>query len=93
MKIKKNNNVENLEWCTNKYNSNYGTLKNRVSEKLSKPVLQFTKSGELINEWSSIMEIERTFGFYNGNISAVCNNKQNHKTAYGYIWKFKKEVD
>ena len=31
---KENNNVDNLEWCTNEYNHNYGTRNKRVSEKL-----------------------------------------------------------
>ena len=30
---KTNNNVNNLEWCTYKYNNNYGTKKNRQGEK------------------------------------------------------------
>ena len=29
-----NNCVENLEWCTTKYNANYGTRNKRVSEKM-----------------------------------------------------------
>ncbi len=29
---KHNNNVENLEWCTHKYNANYGTAKERHSK-------------------------------------------------------------
>lgn len=42
---KKNNNVLNLEWCTTKYNINYGTgverarLKRLNNEKLSKRLL------------------------------------------------------
>lgn len=29
-----NNHISNLEWCTNKYNCNYGTKKERLSKKL-----------------------------------------------------------
>lgn len=31
---KSNNNIDNLEWCTSKYNSNYGTRNERQSEKM-----------------------------------------------------------
>ena len=31
----RNNDVRNLEWCTYKYNSNYGTIKQRLSKSLS----------------------------------------------------------
>ena len=29
-----NNKVENLEWCTNQYNANYGTARERQREKI-----------------------------------------------------------
>lgn len=31
---KTNNHVDNLEWCSNKYNLNYGTRNQRISDKL-----------------------------------------------------------
>jgi hypothetical protein len=34
-----NNNVDNLEWCTAKYNSNYGTRSIRQSEKMKGRIL------------------------------------------------------
>ena len=32
--------VENLEWCTHKYNSNYGTSQKRKVMAISKPIIQ-----------------------------------------------------
>ena len=34
---KLNNTVENLEWCTHKYNMNYGTVQERIRNKPKKP--------------------------------------------------------
>lgn len=89
---KQNNCVENLEWCTQKYNNNYGNRQKKIAKKntngkMSKPVLQYDLQGNFIKEWPSIMEIERQLGFDQGYISNCCNGK--YKTAYGYIWKFK----
>lgn len=77
---KTNNHVENLEWCSASYNNNYGTRIKRVSEKntngkLSKIVLQLTKTGELIKEWPSTMECGRN-GFNEGNVAACCRGKK-----------------
>lgn len=83
---KQNNCVENLEWCTHKYNNNYRTRNNRMAKANSKPILQFTKNGEYINQWSSAIEIERKLGFYQTNISKCCLGKI--KTAYNYTWRF-----
>ena len=89
---KENNSVQNLEWCTDKYNQNYGTRNKRISEKntngkLSKLVLQFTKDGEFVREWKSSSEIERNLNYSRGHISKCCNGKR--KSAYNFIWKFK----
>ena len=78
-----NNAVNNLEWCTVKYNNNYGTCK----AKRSKAVLQYDKSGNLVSEWPSVLEVQRQTGFVQSSISRCCLGK--HKSAYGYIWKYK----
>ena len=83
---KLNNNVENLEWCTSKYNNNYGTHNDKISKRLSKPVLQLDKNGNFIKLWESIMSIERETGFFQGSISNCCKGK--YKTSYGYKWKY-----
>lgn len=81
-----------IEWVTPKENSNYRTRNERISKtntngKQSKPVLQFTLTGEFIREWPSAMEIQRQLGYDNGNISACCLGKL--KTAYGFCWEHK----
>lgn len=91
---KKRNHVDNLEWCDSKLNCNYGTRNKRVSEKLtngklSKPVLQLTKTGELVREYTSAREAGRN-GYYQQNVSNCCRGKlKSHK---GYIWKYKEVV-
>ena len=84
---KENNSVQNLEWCDRKYNINYGTRNQRQSEKLSKPILQYTKYGKLVREWKSTRDVERNLGYFHNSISNCCTGR--YKSAYGFIWKFK----
>lgn len=84
---KKNNNINNLEWCTHRYNSNYGTSKARAGEKHKKKVLQYNKNGELIKEWESLSKVANTLNTSISNISCCCSEKQ--KTSNGYIWRYK----
>lgn len=86
------NRVECLEYCTQKYNCNYGSHKEKLSKaqindiEKSKVVLQFDIEGNLINTYPSLSEVIRTTGFCGSNISLCCKNKR--KTAYGYRWRY-----
>lgn len=52
-----------------------------------KPVLQFSKTGEFIKEFSSIHEAAQEMNTSHVSISSACNGKS--KSSCGFIWKFK----
>ena len=62
--------------------------KRKISEsKGVNGILQFSKDGELIAEYSSIHEAERQTGCNRGNICNCCKGKR--KSAGGFIWRYK----
>lgn len=79
------NNVDNLEWCTQKYNNIYGTRIQRITDKLKKTVYQYTLDNQLVKVWKSVMECERN-GYSHRHISKCCLGKSN--THKGYIWRY-----
>ena len=83
---KENNNSENLEWCTSKYNNNYGTRTQRVAEKLSKPIFSIDKESGEIREFSSIMEASRQTGIDNRKINDCLKGRR--KSAKGFYWHY-----
>lgn len=80
---KTNNKVDNLEFCTAEYNINYGTR----TERTQKPILQFSKEGEFIRKWDSIVDIERELGFNHSAITKCCKGKL-YKSVGGYKWHY-----
>lgn len=92
---KSNNKVENLEWCTNRYNCNYGTYNFRLSEKLkgrkafwlTKAVIQYSMNGEFIREFESIRDAAKAVKSSPANISMCC--KGIYSSCKGFKWKLK----
>ena len=78
---KTNNDVENLEWCSVEYNTNYGD----VSYKMS-PVRQLDMEGNYIRTWSSMKDVADLYGFKYQSISRVCRGIR--KSAYGFKWEY-----
>lgn len=83
---KTNNCVTNLEWCSKKYNINYGTRRRRALEKINKPVISISKISGLIMEYPSAAEAERMTGVYSTHITRCCKGKQ--KSSGGFYWMY-----
>ena len=83
---KQNNLPENLEWCTNLYNSQYGTVYHRRKEGLKRPIEQYDLNGEYIKTYSSAVDVGEIYGHGTNGIYRCCNGFQ--KTGYGYIWRY-----
>lgn len=94
---KTNNNVNNLEWCDDQYNVNYGTRKQRDREKKynkgsklmpERPVVQKDLNNNVIKEYKSIREATRETGIEHSCICRCCTGERNAKTAGGFKWSY-----
>lgn len=88
---KQDNRAVNLVWCTKSENCSYGSRPSSISEKntngkRSKPIRQYTMSGEFVREYPSMHEARRQTGFAEGNIHKAIHGTYSH--AYGYKWEY-----
>lgn len=92
-----NNNVENLEWCTQKYNCNYGTHNARMAKTLSetayqkRKVVQLTLNNKFVKAFNSIKEAANANKISCSSISACCT--KTNKTGKGYRWMYLSEYE
>lgn len=89
---KRNNNVQNLEWCDRKYNNNYGTAKERRALKTrgrtinNKPIEQYTAEGQLVKTYISALEASKETGIDNSSICKVAKGKLQSAGGFGWRW-------
>lgn len=79
---KLNNSAENLEWCTMKYNNNYGVHETQRNS----AVFQIDLEGKVVKRWESMKEASSELGIYYQGISSVCRDV--NKTCGGYRWEY-----
>lgn len=77
-----NNFVENLEWCTAKYNVTYG--KGALAR--NQRIIQYDLSGNALRVWESIKEASEKLNVPREGISACCRGE--NKTSGGYVWTY-----
>lgn len=95
--IKSNNCLTNLEWVSPSENQKHSiSLGLRSSSPMvgkigklnhqSKPIMQFSKSGDLIKVWDCISDASRYFNCKPSNISNCASGR--YKSSQGYVWKY-----
>lgn len=86
---KTNNHFANLEWCTPKYNSTYGTRLERCGKSRSKPVVG--TNDDVVMHFDSARQASRVLGIDASSITAVCKGRAH--TAGGYKWRYDSELE
>lgn len=94
-----NNRVENLEWCSHRYNLSYGTASERMVKKRyegesfgERGVVMLSLNNEFIKSYRSTRAAMRETGIASSSISDCCRGYR-RKSAGGYRWMFKKDYD
>ena len=84
-----NNCIENLEWCTQKYNCNYGTRNERLSKSKNRAFI-CVETGEV---FSSAKEAQEKTGVFASAIRACARHEKWYHTAGGYHWEYIEEEE
>lgn len=79
-----NNCVDNLEWCTSKYNANYGNRTEKCIGFKRKPVIK-VETGEV---YISAAEASRLCNLNYCVLVNACNKRHGIKTCGGFHWEY-----
>lgn len=83
--VKTNNNVNNLEWCTSKYNLLYNNKPHRCCKK----VAMIDRDGNTLEVFDSVNLAAESVGVSASHMSTVLSERRKrNKLAGGYRWKF-----
>lgn len=85
---KANNCVENLEWCTNKHNSNWGSCRDKISKRIKysgRNYCKYDTNGNLVKTYYSLTDITKD-GYNYQQVLLCCHGKNN--VCRGYVWRF-----
>ena len=88
---KLNNNAENLEWCTNQYNINYGSTRTKISQSHMKKLVQISPSGEIVNRFNSVSEARKKLNVGRSTITRWLLHDGKSKKYKNHTFKFVKE--
>ena len=87
---KRNNNIDNLEWCDRSYNINYGkankSRRKKLLNKRGKKIAQLDNNKQIIKIFPSLMQTVRELKLNKSHLSQCCNGKR--KTTGGYYWQY-----
>ena len=89
---KENNRTDNLEWCTNEENANWGTSTERTARANSHGVYAIDKNG-VYNHYNSESEASRMLNISVYSINAVVRKRHHRKSYKGYVFVSDKIFD
>ena len=82
-----NNNVSNLEWCTQKYNIWHGLLRREKKRKIN----IYTMSGDFVDSTETILEAAHKTHTRTSQVRMCCTKERSY--SHGFVFRFADDKD